>query len=66
MVYEDARKVQEHIDEAFSSARNIIGEINRLVIGLETGTGKFSMNNFLFIVASTSTYDIKFIIIKFQ
>ncbi|XP_064094479.1 laminin subunit alpha-like isoform X2 [Macrobrachium nipponense] len=38
-VFNDALAVQKHVDDAFSSARSVIGEINRLVIGLETGTG---------------------------
>lgn len=35
----DALKVQEHVEAAFGLAREIVEEINRLVIGLETGTG---------------------------
>ncbi|XP_069164876.1 laminin subunit alpha isoform X2 [Procambarus clarkii] len=38
-VHIDALKVQENIDAAFNLARGIIAEVNRLVIGLETGTG---------------------------
>ncbi|XP_050725715.1 laminin subunit alpha-like isoform X5 [Eriocheir sinensis] len=35
----DALKVQEHVEAAFALTRDIVQEINILVIGLETGTG---------------------------
>lgn len=35
----DALKVQEHVEAAFALTRDIVQEINKLVIGLETGTG---------------------------
>lgn len=38
-VHIDALKVQEHVEAAFALTRDIVQEINRLVIGLETGTG---------------------------
>ncbi|XP_076046327.1 laminin subunit alpha isoform X4 [Oratosquilla oratoria] len=38
-VRKEALKVQEQLAGAFNLARDIINEINRLVIGLETGTG---------------------------
>ncbi|XP_042212496.1 laminin subunit alpha-like isoform X1 [Homarus americanus] len=38
-IHVKALRVREDVDDAFNSARGIIGEINRLVIGLETGTG---------------------------
>ncbi|XP_069958976.1 laminin subunit alpha isoform X2 [Cherax quadricarinatus] len=38
-VHVEALKVQEDVDAAFNLARRIIAEINKLVIGLETGTG---------------------------
>lgn len=39
-VHIEALKVQEDVHAAFSLARGIIAEINKLVIGLETGTGE--------------------------
>lgn len=39
-VHIDALRVQEHVEFAFALTRNIVQEINRLVIGLETGTGE--------------------------
>lgn len=39
-VHKEALDVEMQLNEAFYTVRGIIGEINRLVIGLETGAGE--------------------------
>lgn len=59
-VHIDALKVQEHVEAAFALTRNIVQEINRLVIGLETGTGEEDKSLILVWSISVKCYQFPF------